>query len=54
MNTLNMIKKQIQKAAAKHDAQILVTRYRGADCKVHQGGDRVHGVFCYRGRIYTK
>ena len=40
MNTLNIIKKQIQKAAATHDAQIHLTRYRGHDCKVHEGGDR--------------
>ena len=54
MNTLNIIKKQIQKAAAQHDAQINITRYRGTDCKVHQGGESVHGTFCYRGRTYTK
>ena len=54
MNTLNIIKKQIEKAAAQHDAQINVTRYRGTDCKVHQGGESVHGTFCYRGRTYTK
>ena len=36
MNTLNIIKKQIEKAAAQHDAQINITRYRGADCQVHQ------------------
>ena len=29
MNTLNIIKKQIEKAAAMHDAQINLTRYRG-------------------------
>ena len=54
MNTLNIIKKQIQKAAATHDAQIHLTRYRGTDYKVHQGGEEVHGTFCYRGRSYTK
>ena len=54
MNTLNIIKKQIQKAAATHDAQIHLTRYRGQECKVHQGGEAVHGTFCYRGRLYTK
>ena len=32
MNTLNIIKKQIEKAAAQHDAQISITRYRGHDC----------------------
>lgn len=54
MNTLNIIKKQIEKASAQHDAQISVTRYRGTDCKVHQGGEGVHGTFTYRGRSYTK
>ena len=54
MNTLNIIQKQIKKAAAVHDAQINLTRYRGVDCKVHQGGEAVHGRYCYRGRIYTK
>ena len=29
MNTLTLIKKQIQKAAALHDAQIAMTAYRG-------------------------
>ena len=54
MNTLNIIKKQIAKAAATHDAQITLTRYRGTECEVHQGGEAVHGTFCYRGRTYTK
>ena len=54
MNTLNIIKKQIEKAAAQHDAQINITRYRGHDCSVHQGGEAVHGTFCYRGRTYVK
>ena len=54
MNTLNIIKKQIAKAAAQHDAQITLTRYRGTECQVHQGGEAVHGTFCYRGRTYVK
>lgn len=54
MNTLNIIKQRIEKASATHDAQIHLTRYRGTDCKVHQGGDEVNGTFCYRGRTYTK
>ena len=35
MNTLNLIKKQIEKASALHDAQIANTTYRGVkyDCK---------------------
>ena len=54
MNTLNIIKKQIEKASATHDAQIHLTRYRGIDCSVHQGGKQPHGTYCYRGRVYTK
>ena len=34
MNTLTLIKKQIDKAAALHDAQINITKYRGVDAKV--------------------
>ena len=55
MNTLNLIKKQINKAAALHDSQILHTAYRGVEydvnCATHE--DR-QGTFCYRGRIYKK
>ena len=54
MNTLNMIRNQIEKAAALHDAQNNVTKYRGVDCKVHQASEETHGTYCYRGRIYTK
>ena len=54
MNTLNLIKKQIDKAAALHDAQINVTKYRGVDCKVHEAPEETHGTFCYRGRTYVK
>ena len=54
MNTLALIKNQIQKAAALHDAQITITKYRGVECKVHQSGDEAHGTFCYRGRVYVK
>ncbi len=54
MNTLNMIKKQIEKASAKHNAQITLTRYRGQDCEVHVGGSEPHGTYCYRGRTYVK
>ena len=54
MNTLNIIKRQIERASALHDAQIANTAYRGVkyDCK--QTGDETHGEFCYRGRTYTK
>ena len=54
MNTLQMIKTQINKASALHDAQITLTRYRGVECKVHQKGEETHGTFCYRGQTYRK
>ena len=54
MNTLNLIKKQINKASALHDAQITLTRYRGVKCEVHQEGNEPHGTFCYRGQTYRK
>jgi hypothetical protein len=54
MNTLNLIKKQINRAAALHDAQITLTKYRGVECKVHETGEETHGTFCYRGKTYTK
>ena len=54
MNTLNIIKKQIQKASAAHDAQIHMTKYRGHSVEVHQSGEPVHGTFIYRGRSYVK
>ena len=54
MNTLNLIKKQIDKAAALHDAQIAVTTYRGVRYECQQGSEEVHGTFCYRGHSYNK
>ena len=55
MNTLNLIKKQIQKAAALHDARITHTAYRGVeyDTRCVEKKD-THGTFCYRGRLYIK
>jgi len=55
MNTLSLIKKQIEKAAALHDAQITHTSYRGVkfECKTGEA-DEVHGTFCYRGHTYNK
>jgi len=55
MNTLTIIKNQIQKAARLHDAQIHHTSYRGVeyDTRCVESKDP-HGTFCYRGRIYTK
>ena len=54
MNTLTLIKNQIERAAALHDAQIHVTKYRGVDCQVHQATEETHGTYCYRGRTYVK
>ena len=54
MNTLTLIKKQIQKAAALHDAQIAMTAYRGVQYECKQVADETHGSFCYRGHTYTK
>jgi len=54
MNTLNMIRKQINKASALHDAQILMTSYRGVKYECKQGTDDLHGTFCYRGHTYSK
>ena len=55
MNTLTIIKKQIEKQSALHDAQLTHTAY----CGVKYNANRVesketHGTFCYRGRTYTK
>ena len=54
MNTLQLIKKQINKASAVHDAQITHTAYRGVQYEVHQPAEESHGTFCYRGRTYVK
>ena len=55
MNTLNIIKNQIQKAAALHDAQIAMTTYRGVKFECKQGQEsETHGTFCYRGHTYNK
>ena len=54
MNTLTLIKKQIEKAARLHDAQLMHTTYRGVTYKCKQEGEEVHGTFCYRGRSYSK
>ena len=55
MNTLSMIRKQIKKVAALHDAQIHHTSYRGVeyDTRCVESKDP-HGTFCYRGHSYTK
>lgn len=55
MNTLNLIRKQIKKAAAVHDAQVLHTVYRGVEYNVNCAEQKdAHGTYCYRGRTYVK
>ena len=55
MNTLTLIKKQIEKAAALHDAQIAMTTYRGVKFECKQGANPgTRSTFCYRGHTYTK
>ena len=55
MNTLQMIRNQIQKQSALHDAQILHTAYRGVEYNVNCAEHKdAHGTFCYRGRVYAK
>ena len=55
MNTLNLIKKQIQKASALHDAQISHTTYRGVEYSTRcVEMSSPHGTYCYRGKTYTK
>ena len=55
MNTLQIIKEQIEKQSALHNAQIAHTAYRGVKTiKLHQESTEKHGTFCYRGQTYTK
>ena len=55
MNTLQIIKKQIKKASALHDAQIAHTVYRGVKTKrTVLKPTETHGTYCYRGHTYTK
>jgi hypothetical protein len=55
MNTLNMIKKQINKASAVHNARVLHAAYRGVEYSTRcVESKETHGTFCYRGRTYTK
>jgi hypothetical protein len=54
MNTLTLIKKQIEKQARLHDAQIAMTSYRGVKYECQQSGEEIHGTFCYRGHTYNK
>lgn len=54
MNTLNLIRKQIKKASALHDAQIAHTAYRGVTIYLDGKTAPTHGTFCYRGNTYEK
>ena len=55
MNTLNLIRKQINKASALHDAQIAHTAYRGVEYDTRCVETKeTHGAFCYRGTAYAK
>ena len=55
MNTLQLIKKQINKASALHDAQISHTVYRGVEYDTRcVESKESHGTLCYRGRTYNK
>ena len=50
-----MVKRQINKAAALHNAQITHTSYRGVEYDTRcVESTESHGTFCYRGRTYTK
>ena len=55
MNTLTIIKRQIEKQARLHDAQIHITKYRGVDYDTRcVESKEPHGTFCYRGLSYSK
>ncbi len=55
MNTLNYIRRKIQKANALHNAQIHHTTYRGVEYDTRcVESKETHGTFCYRGKTYTK
>jgi hypothetical protein len=50
-----MIRTQIQKQSALHDAQISHTAYRGIEYNIcgHEPKE-TRGTFCYRGHTYNK
>ena len=55
MNTLTLIKNQIEKQARLHDAQIAHTAYCGVEYDTRcVESKETHGTFCYRGKTYTK
>ena len=54
MNTLAMIKRQIEKAEATRRAQLSHTCYRGNPVSYNWVSKDQHGHFTYRGVEYTK
>tara|TARA_R100001163_G_scaffold48444_1_gene36420 strand:+ start:241 stop:405 length:165 start_codon:yes stop_codon:yes gene_type:complete len=54
MNTLAIIKRQIEKAEARHRAQLSHTSYRGVPASYNWVRKEPHGTFVYRGISYTK
>ena len=55
MNTLNLIRDQINRAERKRRAQLSNVAYRGNVYEIgsHEPADH-HGTFVYRGHVYTK
>ena len=55
MNTLNLIRKQINKAWHFTTAQISHTAYTGVEYDTRcVESKETHGTFCYRGKTYIK
>ena len=54
MNTLAMIKRQIEKAESRRRAQLSHTAYRGKPVTYNWQRKEPHGDFTYRGVKYTK
>ena len=53
MNTLNLIKKQLQ-AKQKIESYNRSIAYRGIKYDICHKDTATHGTFCYRGRTYTR
>ncbi len=54
MNTLSIIKRQIEKAEATRRAQLSHTAYRGVPVSYNWQRTEPHGSYTYRGVTYTK
>ena len=54
MNTLQLIKKQINKASASTTHRSLTPHIVVLSVKYTRSVGESHGTFCYRGRVYTK